>query len=87
MSSLTERMIGAAKLDVAIYEEVEADTTATGQALLVVVLSSVAAGLELRHDERYPGRHLGHAVRHRGLDYLGSNYLSRRHQDAPRAAD
>lgn len=45
MSSLTERMIGAAKLDVAIYEEVEADTTATGQALLVVVLSSVAAGL------------------------------------------
>ena len=45
MSSLVERMIGAAKLDVAIYEEVEADTTATGQALLVVVLSSVAAGL------------------------------------------
>jgi len=45
MSSLMERMIGAAKLDVAIYEEVEADTTATGQALLVVVLSSLAAGL------------------------------------------
>jgi len=45
MSSFTERMIGAAKLDVAIYEEVEADTTATGQALLVVVLSSVASGL------------------------------------------
>jgi len=45
MSSLTERMIGAARLDVAIYEEIEADTTATGQALLVVVLSSVAAGL------------------------------------------
>jgi hypothetical protein len=45
MSSFTERMIGAAKLDAAIYEEVEADTTATGQALLVVVLSSVAAGL------------------------------------------
>jgi hypothetical protein len=40
-----ERMIGAAKLDAAIYEEVEADTTATSQALLVVVLSSVAAGL------------------------------------------
>lgn len=45
MSSFTERMIGAAKLDAAIYEEVEADTTATGQALLVVVLSSIAAGL------------------------------------------
>ena len=45
MSSFTERMIGAAMLNVSIYEEVEADTAATGQALLVVVLSSVAAGL------------------------------------------
>ena len=45
MASLTERMIGAAKLDVATYEEVENDTTAMGQAMLVVVLSSVAAGI------------------------------------------
>jgi hypothetical protein len=45
MSSFTERMIGAAMLNVSTYEEVEADTAATGQALLVVVLSSVAAGL------------------------------------------
>ncbi|MDA2913284.1 YIP1 family protein [Acidobacteriia bacterium AH_259_A11_L15] len=45
MASLTERMVGAAKLDVHTYEEVEADTTATGQALGVVVLSSVAAGI------------------------------------------
>lgn len=45
MATFTERMIGAAKLDVATYEEVEADTTATGQAMLVVVLSSVAAGI------------------------------------------
>jgi hypothetical protein len=45
MASFVERMIGAAKLNVATYEEVEADTTATGQALGVVVLSSVAAGI------------------------------------------
>ncbi|MEE8368134.1 MAG: YIP1 family protein [Thermoanaerobaculia bacterium] len=45
MATFTERMIGAAKLDVETYEEVEADTTATGQAMLVVVLSSVAAGI------------------------------------------
>ncbi len=45
MASLTERMIGAARLDVATYEEVEADRTATGQALLVVVLSALAAGI------------------------------------------
>jgi hypothetical protein len=38
-------MMGAAKLNVAIYEEVEADGTATGQAMGVVLLSSVAAGV------------------------------------------
>lgn len=45
MSSLTDRMIRAAKLDVRLYEEVEADSTATGQAMTVVVISSVAAGI------------------------------------------
>ena len=45
MASLVGRMIRAAKLDVGLYEEVEADTGATGQAMLVVVLSSVAAGI------------------------------------------
>lgn len=45
MASLGERMIRAGKLDVHLYEEVEADVGATGQAMLVVILSSVAAGL------------------------------------------
>ena len=45
MASLVGRMIRAAKLDVGLYEEVEADTGATGQAMLVVVLSSIAAGI------------------------------------------
>ncbi len=45
MSSLKDRMIRAAKLDASLYEEVEADTEAMGQAIKVVVLSSVAAGL------------------------------------------
>lgn len=40
-----ERMIGAAKLDTRVYEEVEADRTATPQALAVVVLASAAAGI------------------------------------------
>lgn len=44
-SGLTSRMIRAARLDVSLYEEVEGDHGATGQALLVVVLSSVAAGV------------------------------------------
>src|SRR3954470_14594459 len=42
------RLIGALALDPVTYEEVEADRTATGQALLVVVLSSVGAGIGAR---------------------------------------
>ena len=45
MSTFTERMIGAAVLDVPTYEEVEADTTATTQAMGVVLLSSLAQGI------------------------------------------
>lgn len=42
------RLIGALALDPVTYEEVEADHSATGQALLVVVLSSVGAGIGAR---------------------------------------
>lgn len=45
MSSFAKRMLGAAQLDVAIYEEVEHDKDATGQALGVVVLSALCAGI------------------------------------------
>ena len=45
MSQFTQRMIRAAKLDVNLYEEVEADQTAMKQAMGVVVLSSLAAGI------------------------------------------
>jgi len=45
MATWIQRAIGAAKLDVATFEEVEADRGATGQAMLVVVLSSAAAGI------------------------------------------
>ena len=45
MTSLKDRIIRAAKLDVNLYEEVEADKQALGQAMGVVVLSSIAAGI------------------------------------------
>ncbi|MEM7351791.1 MAG: YIP1 family protein [Acidobacteriota bacterium] len=45
MASFTDRMIGAAMLNANTYEEVEADSTALGQAMGVVVLSAVAAGI------------------------------------------
>ena len=45
MANLMDRIIRAAKLDVHLYEEVEADKAAMGQAMWVVVLSSLAAGV------------------------------------------
>jgi len=45
MSSFANRMVRAAKLDVSLYEEVEADKQAMGQAMGVVVLTSLAAGI------------------------------------------
>ena len=45
MANLKDRIIRAAKLDVALYEEVEADKQALGPAMGVVVLSSLAAGI------------------------------------------
>ncbi len=45
MSPFIERIIGAAQLEVQIYKEVKADATATGQAMTVVLLSSLAEGI------------------------------------------
>jgi hypothetical protein len=45
MASFVERLVGAAKLNPHTYEDVEADSTALPQALNVVVLSSLAAGI------------------------------------------
>ena len=45
MATIQDRVIRAAKLDVQLYEEVEADRDAMGQAMAVVVLSAVAAGI------------------------------------------
>ena len=43
--SMVERMIRASRLDVHIFEEVEADTSATRQALSVVALVALATGI------------------------------------------
>lgn len=47
-NTFLQRLIGAAALDSAIYEEVEADPSATGQAMAIVVLSSAAMGVGTR---------------------------------------
>ncbi len=45
MASMVDRMVRAAKLDAQLYEEVEADQGALGQAMGVVILASVAGGV------------------------------------------
>lgn len=45
MASFSERMIGAATLSVPTYEEVEHDTSATGQAAGVVALVAIASAI------------------------------------------
>ena len=45
MDRLYERMIRAAKLDVNLYEEVEADKSTMSQAIVVVVISNLAVGI------------------------------------------
>lgn len=45
MANFKDRIIRAAKLDIHLYEEVEADKGAMGQAMGLVVLSAVAAGI------------------------------------------
>lgn len=45
MAIFIDRIIRAAKLDIHLYEEVETDKGAMGQAMSVVIISSIAAGI------------------------------------------
>jgi hypothetical protein len=45
MASIVDRMIRAAKLDVTLFEEVEKDENSMNQAMAVVAISSLAAGI------------------------------------------
>jgi hypothetical protein len=51
MGLFIRRVMGALSLDRQTFEDVEADASATQQALLVVVLSSLATGFGLAHGE------------------------------------
>ena len=82
MNIFMDRMIRAAKLDVNLYEEVEADKSTMGQAMVVVVISSVAAGL---------GRHwwdlYGHNIGAYRVVCLGLPYLLDRYQTSSGTSD
>ena len=62
MTPFVDRMIRAAKLDVHIYEEVEADKNAMPQAMGVVVLSSLAGGVGFMHQSGLTGMLIGTVV-------------------------
>jgi hypothetical protein len=47
MTSFSRRVLGVMRLDAATFEEIEADTSALPQAVLVVIASSVSAGIGL----------------------------------------
>jgi len=59
MTPFVDRMIRAAKLDPRVYEEVEADKNALGQAMSVVVLSSLAGGVGFMHHAGFAGLAIG----------------------------
>lgn len=44
-ATLIDRVLGAARLDPRVYDEVDADTRATPQAVLVVALAGLATGI------------------------------------------
>jgi hypothetical protein len=44
-TAMINRVVRAAMLDVNLYEEVEADTSLTQEALMVVILVSIASGI------------------------------------------
>ena len=58
-SSFENRIFRAAKLDSNLYEEVEADKGAMGQAMAIVVLSSIASGIGLYKIDGVSGIILG----------------------------
>jgi hypothetical protein len=45
IQTLIVRMFRAAKLDTGLFEEIKSDTTASGQAFLVVIVVSLATGV------------------------------------------
>jgi len=59
MTPFVDRMIRAAKLDVHLYEEVEADKSAMGQAMGVVILSSLAGGIGFMQQGGFMGLVVG----------------------------
>lgn len=59
MTPFVDRMIRAAKLDVHVYEEVEADKNAMSQAMTVVVLSSLAGGIGFMQEAGMMGLLIG----------------------------
>ena len=58
-NNFMNRILRAAKLDATLYEEVEADKGAMGQAITVVILASIAAGIGSLERTGFSGLFIG----------------------------
>ncbi|GIS95282.1 MAG: hypothetical protein CM1200mP22_25190 [Dehalococcoidia bacterium] len=76
---MIKRMIGASKLDPAVYEEVEADSSATRQAMAVVVLVALATGIGMFGTGGLVGLVVGFPSIYLPVGTMGINHLFSRH--------
>ena len=79
-SNFINRIFRAARLDAHLYEEVEADKTSMRQAMLVVILSGVAAGVGSISHGGYLGIAAGTVTALDRMVYMGISYLFDRNQ-------
>ena len=85
--SIFNRAMRAARLEVPLYEEVEADITATNQALLVVIMVAVASGVGAAIGASFAGASTGGLIARLASGLLsaligwavGSNWHTARH--------
>lgn len=87
MADFGNRIFRAAKLDAALYEEVEADKSALGQAMGVVVLSSIAAGIGLTAKSGLFRNATADSCQSCRMVYRGVPDLFHRYKIASRATD
>ena len=81
-NSFNNRIIRASMLDSNLYEEVEADKSALGQAMAIVVFSSIAAGIGLSKTGGFSGIITGTMALVMGLIFNTSKFPDQNNRKA-----
>ena len=85
--TFAQRLVGATMLDADVYEDLEANPSATWQAALVVLLSSLAAGVGTGGADSRRARSSSARRWVRRLGIVGGTDLPAGHPATARAAD